>query len=254
MAANTQSAVPNHPSQYGKVLLPISAIRKDGGTQSRLCLNPQVVEEYAALMKYGVEFPAIRTWFDGRAYWLTDGFHRLAATEKLHRNEILGEVLQGTLLDALWDSCAANTTHGLRRSPEDTEEIIKRALAHKNGVVLSNNQVARHLGVPEATLRRWRKRLSSPDDEDSRLAVRGGSTYFINTGPIGKHSTPQAASIPAKPKLKLEQSLSEMKTQASPEARRLLNILANWLLGSASDSASLLAIERLIGEWRRQIK
>lgn len=249
LADSSHLYLPDYPNTCKHVVLQISAIQRNAGTQGRLSLNLDVVDEYAALMMAGVEFPPVRTLFDGDVYYLTDGFHRLAAVEKLRRNEILAEVFEGTLSDALWDSCGANATHGLRRSRPDIEAIIRRALTHPNRLALSNNQIATHLGIPEATLRRWRKRLSSPSD-DNRVATRNGTTYTIDTKQIGRHSTPRSSNI--RPKSIVKRSLSDMKAQASPEARRLLNILANWLLGRATDSACLLAIEKLLGEWTRK--
>ena len=232
------------------IRLPTSEVRTDGRTQGRRSLNLEIVREYGALMKAGIEFPPVRVFFDGDVYWLTDGFHRLAATKELYRSEILAEVLYGTLSDALWDSCSANTTHGLRRNRRDIEVIITRALAHPNGLILSNNQIAKHLGIPEATLRRWRKELSSSDDEDDRIAVRGGATYRINTKRIGKHSTQLTSECRHKHQVKGE--LLEMKSEASPDARRVLNIFGNWLFGRGSVSDCLSAVERLLRELKGQ--
>jgi hypothetical protein len=228
--------------------LRVESIRTDGGTQGRLGLNALVVREYAALMKAGVIFPPVRVWFDGSVYWLTDGFHRLAATVGLEREEISSEVFHGTLSEARWDSCAANSTHGLRRSRQDLEAVIRRALTHETGLTFSNNQIAKHLGIPEATIRRWRKRISSSTGEDRRVAIRKGTAYPISTKRIGKPTTVQSPALPKK--RDLTEGLCEMKRLASPEARRVFNILGNWLYGRSGTSNCLFAVERLVGEWR----
>jgi len=54
-------------------------IRIDGGTQPRAALLIDVMEDYAEQMRNGVEFPPITVFFDGKEYWLADGFHRLGA-------------------------------------------------------------------------------------------------------------------------------------------------------------------------------
>jgi len=224
--------------------LNINQIRRDGQTQGRASLNLEVIREYTELIGMGAEFPPVRAWFDGCTYWLTDGFHRLAALDEVGSPRVIAEVHQGSLSDAQWDSYGCNAVHGLRRNRSDLEAIIKRALEHPKGHQLSNAQVAKHLHVPEATLRRWRKQLSSSCDEDNRLAVRGGITYLIDTAKIGK-SSPSSRSE-NRSKTRLKESLIEMKSHASPQALRVLNIVGNWVFGGATASSSLQAIERLL--------
>src|SRR5215469_6938975 len=131
------------------LVLSLDLIRRDGNTQSRVSVDQSVVREYAEKMKTGVEFPPVRTWFDGTNYWLSDGFQRVAAAELVGLVELKSEVHFGRLQDAQWDSYSANMAHGLRRSRSDIKAIIQNALAHPIGRQLSNSQIARHVGVPE---------------------------------------------------------------------------------------------------------
>jgi hypothetical protein len=84
--------------------------------QGRAGSNGSIIAEYAKLMRMGVVFPPVRTWFDGDSYWLSDGFQRIAATELVGFREVAAEVFLGTVEDARWDSYAANSVHGLRRT------------------------------------------------------------------------------------------------------------------------------------------
>lgn len=225
----------------------ISKIRTDAGTQHRSGINASIVAEYAQLMEQAIAFPPVRVWSDGSEYWLTDGFHRVAAAERLRRTTITAEIRHGTLTDAIWDSYAANREHGLRRRPQDLFNIIRRALSHPNARYTSNTELARHIGVSEPTLRRWRKRLLSPssDDDGIRFVTRGASTYALHTQDIGKRN--QAAR--SKSLRQLRADLDAMKADASPEARRLLTILGNWAVGPAGHTDCLCAIERAIKDW-----
>ncbi len=155
--ANTESISQTTPQTV--IVLELHQIRCDGGTQGRAALNQSVIAEYAELMLAGAEFPPVRTWFDGESYWLADGFQRLAAAQSTGSSEIRAEVFYGSLEDARWDSYAANALHGLRRTRADIEVVVTQALRHPNGVRLSNREIARHLNLPETTLRRWRKTL-----------------------------------------------------------------------------------------------
>jgi hypothetical protein len=198
-------------------------------------------------MKANVEFPPVRVWFDGKYYWLSDGFQRLEAANRIGKLQVAAEVLLGTLEDAKWDSFSVNGSHGVRRSAADLQEIIRRCIAHPKAAQLSNNQLARHLNVPEATFRRWRRRVSSSPGEDKvRIAVRGNATYPIKTVNIGKgHRRNDRC---AKSCSVLEQELEEMKCSASPDTRRFLNIFGNWLRTKAKVSTTLDAIEGLVSE------
>ena len=77
------------------------------------------------------EVPARHVFFDGKDYWLADGFHRLEAYVMAVPGEAIEcDVFQGTLPDAQWHSYSVNKTHGLRRTNEDKERAVKAALAH----------------------------------------------------------------------------------------------------------------------------
>jgi hypothetical protein len=231
-------------------ILDILKIRTDGGTQGRVNINPSVVGEYAELMRSGIEFPPVRTWFDGNYYWLVDGFHRIAAARQIGFQRIAAEVLRGSLEDARWDSYGTNASHGVRRTMADIEAVMTQALAHPRSTQLSNNQIARHLQLPETTFRRWKKRLSSSRGEDTmRLAVREGTVYRMQTARIGRDS--DAHGPRANSRKQLEEDLDEMKSSASPEARRMLNILGNWICRHSSGVSTLAAIEHLIIDFGR---
>lgn len=237
-------------SQTNEVLrLQVQIIRRDGGTQGRLALKPTVVKEYAELMAEGVKFPPVRTWFDGCEYWLSDGFQRLAAADLIKVETVDAEVLHGNIDDARWDSYAANRFHGLRRTRADMEVIIERALVHPHSKQLSNVQIAQHLSVSEATIRRWRTHLSSSGDEDRmRIARRGDSSYSINVCNIGKCNDGRTSRI--KSRRALQQDLDTMKGLASPEARRVLNIVGNWIFAGCSPESCLEAIETVVRDLR----
>jgi DNA-binding transcriptional regulator YiaG len=230
------------------VLLPIALIRRDGETQSRVSESFATIQEYSALMLSGVEFPPVKVWFDGAEYWLSDGFQRLAAAVEIGRSEIPAEVVPGGLLDARWDSYSANSTHGLRRTSADIQMVIRRALAHPNSARLSSGQLARHLGIPETTFRRWRKNVSPPHGEDTiRIAVRRGKPYRIQTVAIGRRKEKAQSHTPRTTR-SLKQEVEEMRGEASQSCRRILNILTNWLTGRSTPRTVLDALERVIQE------
>jgi len=135
-------------------------IRLDGGTQPRAELLIEVMEDYAEQMRGGVEFPPVTVFFDGKNYWLVDGFHRLGAHQRVRPNApIEAEVIQGTQTEAQWHSLAANKTHGLRRTAEDRRRAVQAALRHPHGCKLSDREIAEHVGVSPSTVGKYREQL-----------------------------------------------------------------------------------------------
>jgi hypothetical protein len=105
----------------------IDGIRMDGGTQPRASsIDVELVEEYARDIAAGAVLPPPVVFYDGTHYWLADGFHRVCAykskriEKRIGRIEIECEVRQGSRRDAILFSVGANSTHGLRRSNDDT--------------------------------------------------------------------------------------------------------------------------------------
>lgn len=108
----------------------LSDIRIDGGTQSRVDIDPHWVHEMVDNMKNDVEYPAIEARYDGICYWLTDGFHRYHAYTQLGIKEIEVAYLPGTQFDAQLDSYKANAKHGKPRSRADKIRAVENALAN----------------------------------------------------------------------------------------------------------------------------
>jgi hypothetical protein len=105
-------------------------IRIDGGTQSRINIDPHWVHEMVDNMKNDVEYPPIESRFDGVCYWLTDGFHRYHAYMQLGIKQIEVAYLPGTQFDAQLDSYKANAKHGKPRTRADKIKAVESALAN----------------------------------------------------------------------------------------------------------------------------
>src|SRR3954464_1109212 len=97
-------------------------------TQTRATMNQAIVDDYAELMAQGVDLPEPIVFFAGEEFWLADGFHRVAAAEKIGRESIDCEQRDGGYLEALRYSLKANVTHGLRRTNEDKRHAVQLVL------------------------------------------------------------------------------------------------------------------------------
>lgn len=137
----------------------IKKIRRDGGTQSRANINNDVVAEYSERMREGVAFPPVTLFYDGKAYWLADGFHRVAAAEAAGLGSIAADVRQGTQRDAVLHSVGVNAAHGLRRTNDDKRRAVEVLLRDKEWRLWSDREIARQAGVDHKTVGKLRSEL-----------------------------------------------------------------------------------------------
>ena len=178
-------------------------IRLDGDTQPRVKIDKAVCSEYGEQMKAGEKFPPVDVFFDGQDNWLADGFHRIEAyVMALPGEAIECNVYKGTLQDARWHSYSVNKAHGLRRSGEDKEQVVRAALAHPAAAGRSNRQIAEHCGVDEKTVRKYRhpKNLTADSPQSDSAASKtsksrprtGRDGRTINTAKIGTFQAKKA--------------------------------------------------------------
>jgi len=168
-------------------------IRTDLGTQMRIAMNEEVVKEYAEAMQGGSEFPPLRAFFDepNDLIILADGFHRLAAHNQVRPNDqIRVELVLGTAEDAQWESIGANKSHGLRRTNEDKRNAVTTALLHPKGAELSDNQIAKYVGVSHTTVQNIRRELEATCKICKSTTRTGQDGRTINTARIGFGRTP----------------------------------------------------------------
>jgi hypothetical protein len=192
-------------------------IRIDGDTQPRAKLSREIYEEYAEQMKAGEQFPPITVYFDGKNYWLADGFHRINAHVIAWPDELIEcEVLKGTKSDAQWHSYGANITHGLRRTNEDKLRAIKAALQHPQGSVLSDRHIAEHIGVHHSTISKLRKELSPSVDYPQKEKRIGRDGRKFSTKSSGNTAGTQKSGKPSNSGFKNSRPLRCGHSKACP--------------------------------------
>jgi uncharacterized ParB-like nuclease family protein len=59
-------------------------------------LNEEIVRRYVARFFEGKPVEPVRVCFDGEAYYLAEGFHRVGAAKRAERRMILADVCWGT--------------------------------------------------------------------------------------------------------------------------------------------------------------
>ena len=170
--------------------LPLDVIRLDGGTQPRDRIDPALVAEYAERMAVDDVFPPITVWYDGTAYWPSDGFHRIKAAETAGQKSVAAEIHEGTQDDARWASLAANQTHGLRRTNEDKVRAVKLALAARPD--LSDRAIGEHVGVDHKMVGRYRAGKAATGEMPQSTVRTGLDGRKTDTAKIGRKAAAPA--------------------------------------------------------------
>lgn len=176
------------------MLLKLSNIRTDGGTQTRVALNEEVVQEYVDAISNGrtTTFPDIDVFYDGENYWLADGFHRLEAFKRAGREKISAHLHQGTQRDAVLCSVGANSNHGLRRTNEDKRRGVMVLLEDPDWSKWSDREIARRCGVDNAFVSKLRKESSVDGQQiEARQVTRNGTTYTMTIPPPKRPAGPK---------------------------------------------------------------
>ena len=148
----------------------LKSVRIDGGTQSRVAINADAVEDYAEAMTAGAKLPPVVVFFDGAAHWLADGFHRLHAHRRIGAVNIDADVRAGTQRDAQLYAYGANQAHGLRRTNDDKRKAVAGML--ELVADWSDAKIARHVGVSDKTVAAHRKSIFG-NSEDANPSVNG---------------------------------------------------------------------------------
>lgn len=179
--------------QATKKTVPLAAVKLDGGTQMRVSIDEAVVADYAE--RYRAEpaaMPPIEVMFDGTDYWLVDGFHRWHAMRKAGMMNVPALVRQGTATEAAWASCAANKTHGLRRTHADKRKAVMTALALKPDA--TDRAISEHVGVGHELVKAVRE-----GSEEAHNASVGGNRKDLGYEPDAPPSRlPKVAPAPEK--------------------------------------------------------
>lgn len=167
-------------------VLPISLIRLDGGTQARVGLDLDVVEEYADHYRSGRGLSLLEVYFDGTDHWLVDGFHRWHAARQAGIDRLQAKIVRGTVAEARWRSFAVNQGHGLRRSNADKAKVIRDALRHPNAAGLSDVQIAKHVGATDKTVAKYRAAMEATSEIPKSETRTGKDGRTINVTKIGR--------------------------------------------------------------------
>lgn len=147
--------------------------------QSRAKTSQEIIKEYARKMKCGVKFDAVSAFRDSDGtIFVWDGYHRGEAA-KMAGMQLLVEFRPGTRRDAEWEALGANQRHGLQRTWEDEDKVVREALLHFPEH--SIRKIYEHTGVDRRRIARLRDELIADgqlaNNETEVVVERKGQVY-----------------------------------------------------------------------------
>lgn len=155
-----------------KKVISLSAITMDGSTQMRARMDDEFIDELAELYQGEHEIPPPTVFWDGTAYWLGDGHHRVHGALKAELKGLEVVVINGTHQDAILHACAANDDHGLRRTAADKRKSIKTLLEDKLWRTRSDRWIADTCRSGKDLVATIRKQLSDGGNADASPKTR----------------------------------------------------------------------------------
>ena len=224
--------------------LEIKDIRTDLGTQIRVSIDEELVQNYHEKLEDGVEFPPITVFFDGIQYILGGGFHRLFAHERSKRLYIDAEVRHGTLDDAIDFALQDNEEHGLRRSNADRRNAIIRALNEKRYADCSARQIARICKASHtlvSNIIKERQGLVKPKEKPVKLKNVVEAPLEVRENP--EKEEPPVAILPPE---------DDMVQELVAENERLQDRLAVSAMDATEDEKAMA--QETIEDLRQQVK
>ena len=231
------------------VRLQISALRTDGGTQSRASIDDAVVDEYAELYKAGAAFPDVVVFYDGESYWVADGFHRIAAARAVGHEDIRVDVKQGSVRDARLFSAGANAAHGLKRTNADKRRAVTMVLSDDEWRAKSDRWIAEQCGVDHKFVGKVRDQLGTVPSSDPPPPKRRSDPPTTETDPttekrMGRDGKARAMPVRCEP---VEQAQARTYGDGGASRREVGEANAAKVLPLITDGHSQAEVARMLG-------
>ncbi len=163
----------------------ITQLKIELQTQSRVAINQDAVAEYADAMMDGDTFPPVTAFYDGKYYYLADGYHRYFAAKQAGLEDIDCDVKNGTLRDAVLFSVGVNSAHGLRRSNEDKRKAVMTILDDLEWAEWSDVAISKKCQVTSAFVGRVRKGLNL-ESTARKYVNKNGRVVSVDSANLGR--------------------------------------------------------------------
>lgn len=145
-------------------------------------LDDGTVQNYSIALSNNAKFPPIVVFSDGTDNWLSDGFHRVKAAQRLGLVTIDADVREGTKQDAIVYAAIANVANGRPMSAAQKREAGARLLELTDW---SQHRIAQELAVDAKTVTNWKATM---ENSIVNRAVVGADGRTYDTSNIGRRA------------------------------------------------------------------
>lgn len=191
------------------MLITLSDIVVDTTIQPRTDFNQSRVDDFINILRYGGTLEPVAVFNDGQIYWLSDGFHRLAAHRLVGAAQIEVNVHIGSFRDAILFAIETNAKHGIPLSLDERKKAATFLLSDPEWSMWSSRKIGQICGLDHKTVQKIRANYSHPQllqsvsreipqtqnftasascPSEIRKAIRRGKIYEIDTSNIGRRS------------------------------------------------------------------
>jgi hypothetical protein len=153
----------------------IARLVRDKAYQIRRKLDYATIKKYADVYKSGKAMPPVTVALVNGMLVLVDGWHRVAALERIGRTEVEANITPNTEGEALWLAAQANLEHGLTLKSYEIRLVFKAYMKAKKNItgkhrLKTYREIAEDIGKPHTTIRLWMIK------DFPRIARKMGST------------------------------------------------------------------------------
>jgi ParB-like chromosome segregation protein Spo0J len=144
-------------------MVPISQIMRGEDVHTRFEIDEKTVANFVEALDAADPVPPGVVFFDGDAYWLSDGRHRIEAHARKGHDTFPAEVRPGGRRDAILH--ALSLDRNLARNDKDKKKAAKLLLQDPEWRQWSDREIARRTGASAPTVGKLRKELGLVTDE-----------------------------------------------------------------------------------------
>ena len=148
-------------------------------------ISQDYVDELSEDLESGAVFPPVDLSYDGKQYYVADGYHRIEAVKKSGKEKIDATVHNGDKRAAMLFAGRANACHGRRRTNKDKRKVVNNFLNDPKWCKWSDGKIAQHCIVTQQFVSKLRRELTQNRCESSSKRL-GADGREINTNNIGK--------------------------------------------------------------------
>lgn len=176
--------------------LSVDLLRIDAGTQSRISIDEDTVDDYSEIISdSNGEWPlgTLDVFNDGNDYLVADGFHRTLAAKRAKRSSVPCRIHKGTVKDARIFGMTANDLHGLRMSRADKRACVEWLL--DNGGKMTQQEISDKAGVSKRLVQQVVADRKSQKAHSARPSGGGATNQHadVSAGGEGGSSAPAGA-------------------------------------------------------------